>query len=116
MERLLRAWHSRLPLETLVLGAGKAVAILLGVFRAAATESSPRHDRDRGTEQSSPAAEGLIRSQSLCLFLMPGKGCDLRREKDKHEKGTALAGDRPRQDPVKPVGIRVLHASQQAAF
>jgi hypothetical protein len=79
-------------------------------------ESSLRPDRDRGTEQSSLAAEGLIRSQSLSPFFMPGKCCDLRREKHKHEKGTALDGDRPRHDPVKQVGIRVLHASQQAAF
>ena len=77
---------------------------------------SPRHDGDRGTDQSSLAAEGLIGSQSLCLFPTPGKGCNLRRETHKHEKWTDLAGDCPSQDPVKPEGIRVLHASQQAAF
>jgi hypothetical protein len=47
---------------------------------------------------------------------MPGKGCDLRREKHKHEKGTTLAGDRPRQDPVKQVrwesAFFTLHSRQ----
>ena len=33
----------------------------------------PRHNRDRGTEQSSPAAEGLVRSESLSLFPRPDK-------------------------------------------
>jgi hypothetical protein len=47
--------------------------VLLVVFRAAATESSPPDDGDRGIEQLSRAAEGLIRSQILSLFLLPNK-------------------------------------------
>src|SRR5678815_3311585 len=60
-------------LRILFLAPRVAVAILPGVFRAAATESSPRHHRDRGIENSSTAAERLIRSQSLCLFLISDK-------------------------------------------
>src|SRR5580765_8200773 len=50
-----------------------AGVVLLGVFRAAAIESSPWRDGDRGTGQSSPAAEGLIRCQSLSLFSISDK-------------------------------------------
>jgi len=60
-----------------------AAAVLLGVFRAAATESSPRHDTDRGTEQLSPAAEGLIRRQSLGLFSISDK------QEDRHGAGSS---------------------------
>src|SRR5580765_3576422 len=60
-------------LRFLFLALREAVAILPDVFRAATTESSPRHHRDRGIENSSPAAERLIRSQSLCFFLIPDK-------------------------------------------
>ena len=56
-----------------------ATAVPLGVFRAAATEFSPRRDKVRGTGKSSPAAEGLIRSQSLGLFSRSDKQGDRRR-------------------------------------
>ena len=53
-----------------------AGTVLLGVFRAAAIGSSPRHDRDRSTEKSSPAAGGLIRSQSLSFSSISDKQGD----------------------------------------
>ena len=70
-------------LAPLLLALILARTVLLGDFRAAATESSPRHYTDRGTEQLSPAAEGLIRRQSLGLFSISDK------QEDRHNTGSS---------------------------